>query len=151
MKKQLTTALLVLALLLTMSGCSASGMSRRIDAAEDRMENRMDVLEDAVETAIRQEIAPTAPQETAPAVPESVPVPAQAQKSTITGEDAQQIALDYVGLKADQVQRLRTGFEVDDGIPQYDVEFLEGDWEYEFEIDANTGKILSFDKDHKYD
>ena len=61
------------------------------------------------------------------------------------------IALDYLGLTADQVQRLRTGYEIDDGIPQYDVEFLEGDWEYEFEIHAETGKILSFDKDHKYD
>jgi hypothetical protein len=31
------------------------------------------------------------------------------------------------------------------------VEFYHGDWEYEFEIHGETGKILSYDKDHKYD
>ena len=49
------------------------------------------------------------------------------------------------------MSRVRTEFEVDDGAPQYDVEFHQGDWEYEFEIHAENGKILSYDKDHKYD
>jgi len=69
----------------------------------------------------------------------------------VTKEEAEKIALDYAGFTADQVSRLRTEYEIDDGIPQFDVQFYEGDWEYEFEIHAENGKILSFDKDHKYD
>ena len=143
MKQRLTALLLMLTLLLTMTGCSAAGMARTLDRAGDQIEHKLDAVEDKVEMAVRNTVspapAPAAPTEAAPAA------------QTITEEDARKIALDYLGLTADQVSRLRTGFEIDDGIPQYDVEFLEGDWEYEFEIHAETGKILSFDKDHKYD
>ena len=69
----------------------------------------------------------------------------------LTQEQAQQIALDYLGIALEDAQRLRIQYEIDDGIPQYDVEFYQGDWEYEFEIHAKTGKILSFDKDSRYD
>ena len=148
MKQRLTAVLLIFALLLTMTGCSAAGAARTLDAAEDKIEHRLDAAEDKVEDAVRRAVTP-APAAT-PTVPATTPTePAAAQ--TITKEDAQKIALDYLGLTTDQVQRLRTEYEIDDGIPQYDVEFLEGDWEYEFEIGAETGKILSFDKDHKYD
>ena len=41
--------------------------------------------------------------------------------------------------------------EIDDGTGHYDVQFHAGDWEYEFEIHGETGKILSCDKDSKYD
>jgi len=143
MKQRLTALLLMLTLLLTMTGCSATGAAQALDRAEDKIEHKLDAVEDKVEMAVRNTVspapAPAAPTEAAPAA------------QTITEEDARKIALDHLGLTADQVSRLRTGFEIDDGIPQYDVEFLEGDWEYEFEIHAETGKILSFDKDHKYD
>ena len=69
----------------------------------------------------------------------------------LTEEQAAKIALDYLELTADQVTGLRTGYEIDDGIPQYDVQFHQGDWEYEFEIHGETGKILSYDKEHRYD
>ena len=54
-------------------------------------------------------------------------------------------------LTIDQVQRLRTNFEIDDGVPRYDVEFFTDNLKYEFEIDAQTGKILSFDRDDRRD
>ena len=148
MKKQLTTALLVFAFLLLMAGCSAE-TARKLDAAEERMEHRMDVIEDTLETAVRQQTAPAAPHRTGPEFRETQPVPAA--QNQITREDAEKIALDHVGVTAEQAQRLRANFEMDDGVPQYDVEFLEGDWEYEFEIDANSGRILSYDRDHRYD
>lgn len=151
--KQRLTALLMLALLLTMTGCSAAGAARALNRAEDKIEHKLDAAEDKVEDAVRRAVTP-APAAT-PTFPAAVPTETAAATApavqTITKEDAQKIALDYLGLTADQVQRLRTGYEIDDGIAQYDVEFLEGDWEYEFEIHAETGKILSFDKDHKYD
>lgn len=65
----------------------------------------------------------------------------------ITLEEAQKIALDHAGLTADQVSRLHTEYEIEHGIPQYDVEFHQGTWEYDYEIHADTGEVLSFSKD----
>lgn len=164
MKKYLLTCLMVGCLLLTMVGCSAAGMERTLDRAEDRMEDRVDAVEDSVEDAVRRAVSPApaaipeAPVAPGPAAAPEVPAATPRETSAaptaenrITVEQAQQIALDYVGLTADQVQRLHTQFEIDDGIPQYDVEFHEGNWEYEFEIHAETGNILSYDRDDRWD
>ena len=90
--------------------------------------------------------AAAAPEPTIAAAPvEKLPADA------LTREEAEKIALDYLGFTAEQVTRLRTEYEIDDGLPQFDIEFIQGDWEYEFEIHAENGQILSYDKDHKYD
>lgn len=164
MKKQLTAFLLIFALLLTMAGCSTANAVQTLDAAEDRIEAKLDDAEDKLEDSLREAATP-APTvvPTIPAVPTEEPEkpaqpapaetlpPAAEGSQKLTREQAQKIALDYVGFTADQVTRLRTEYEIDDGIPQFDVEFHQGDWEYEFEIHGETGKILSYDKDHKYD
>lgn len=126
----LITSLLAWALLSGLCGCSLVGMGRSLDAAEDAVEDRMDAVEDAVENAIQTAAAP-APSDTA----------------KLTKEQAQAIALEHAGFTADQVSYLRTEYEIDDGIPQYEVSFHQGRWEYDYEIDANTGDILSYDRD----
>ena len=148
MKKQLTAVLLILAILLAMPGCSAANAISKLDAAEERIENKLDAAEDSVERAVRKAVTP-APAAT-PSQPAPVPTEA-ATDSTVTRDQAENIALKYAGFTAGQVTRLRTEYEIDDGIAQYDVSFYEGDWEYEFEINAKDGTILSYDKDHKYD
>lgn len=152
MKKQLTAVLLIFALLLTMSGCSVAHAVQKLDAAEDRVEDKLDAAEDKLEDSLRKTVT-HAPKEEPPAPTETAPAPAETQPAPekLTQEQALKIALDHLGLTADQVTRLRTEYEIDDGIPQYDIEFHQGDWEYEFEIHAENGKILSYDKDHKYD
>ena len=154
MKKQLTAIFLVFALLLTMAGCSTAQAIQTLDRAEEKIDAKLDAAEEKLEQNIRESMAP------APAAASiSSPVPAAeptAQASagsakSLTEEQAVQIALDYAGFTADQISRLRVEYEIDDRIPQYDIEFHQGDWEYEFEIHAETGQILSFDKDHKYD
>jgi uncharacterized membrane protein YkoI len=151
MKKQLTVLVLVFVFVLTLTGCAT------VSAFQNPPETRAEVrpAEHNQEAPVR-EMAPAAPQPapapTAPA-PEAPSVPETFSESSgaMTKERAQQIALDYLGFTADQVTRMYTEYEVDDGIPRYDVEFHQGDWEYEFEIHGETGRILSFDKDHKYD
>lgn len=64
---------------------------------------------------------------------------------------AQSIALSAAGLTASQVSRLRCQLERDDGRWEYQVEFRSGSMEYEYEIDALTGSILSRDMDSIYD
>lgn len=146
MKHRLFTIFLILALILALTACSAAGTVRALDAAEDKIENKLDAVEDTVEDAVRKAVTP------APAATPSVPVAVPTETAhEITKEDAEKIALDYLGLTAEQVTRLRTEYEIDDRIPQFDVQFYEGDWEYEFEISAEDGRILSYDKDHKYD
>lgn len=75
------------------------------------------------------------------------PVSRQATTAMITREEAQAIALEHAGLTADQVQGLRAEYEFDDGIARYEVRFRQGRWEYDYEINAATGDIISYDRD----
>ena len=150
MKKQLTAVLMIFALLLTMVGCSAANAVQMLDAAEDKVEAKLDAAEEKLEKSLREAVVPAVPVETRPAPMETIPAVTE-PAGKLTREQAEKIALDYLGFTADQVTRLHSEYEIDDGIPQFDVEFHQGDWEYEFEIHAENGKILSYDKDHKYD
>ena len=47
----------------------------------------------------------------------------------------------------EEVQRLRAEPELHDRVPHYDIEFHHGRLEYEYEIHAETGDILSHEKD----
>ena len=71
--------------------------------------------------------------------------PATTEK--LTREQAQEIALKHAGLTKDQVSRLQVEFDYDDGRPEYSVEFRYNGWEYDYEIHAQTGKILDWDKE----
>ena len=141
MRKQLTICLMLFALLMTMAGCSSANAVRMLDAAEDQVEVKLESDENKLEYWLRDAVIP-AP-ETNPAVTEP--------SGKLTREQAEKIALDYLGLTADQVTHMHSEYEMDDGIPQFDVAFCQGDWEYEFEIHAENGRILSYDKDHKHD
>ena len=65
----------------------------------------------------------------------------------LTPEEAQEIVPDHAGVTAEEVKRLRTGFEYDDLVPQYEVRFRKGFVEYEYEVHGDTGEILSVDVD----
>lgn len=118
-------------------------------------------------TATEEPTAPPAPapKAAAPApteIPTEAPVPAPAEIPTeapapaaapspetnrLTKEEAIAIALKDAGLTQDQVMGLRAEFDYDDGRPEYDVDFRQGHYEYDYEIHAETGRILSRDKD----
>ena len=67
---------------------------------------------------------------------------------TVTQKEAMAIALEHAGFDETQVKFLRAEFELEKTVvPHYDVSFLQGQWEYEYEIDAQTGEILSFERD----
>ena len=74
-----------------------------------------------------------------------------AQTAGITEEDAKSAALSHAGLTADQVSFARAHQDWDDGRLVYDVEFYTADYkEYDYEIDANSGEVLSYDYDAEY-
>ena len=60
---------------------------------------------------------------------------------------AKSIALDHADLSSSQVTFYKAELEWDDGRMIYDVEFWRNSKEYDYEIDAATGKILSYDYD----
>lgn len=60
---------------------------------------------------------------------------------------AKQIALKHAGLKEKEVSFVRVALGMDDGRYEYDVEFYKGNVEYDYELDAKTGRILEVDKD----
>ena len=70
-----------------------------------------------------------------------------AAEDQITREQAAEIALTHAGYTPQQVQFLRTEFEIDDRIPEYSVDFYANGLEYEYEIHAESGAILSCDTD----
>ena len=70
------------------------------------------------------------------------------QAAAVTEEQARETALSHAGFTADQVTFVRSELDRDDGRLMYDVEFYTSDYkEYDYEIDASTGEILSYDYD----
>ena len=60
---------------------------------------------------------------------------------------AKEIALNHAGVSSTQATFVRSQFEYDDGRAVYDVDFWSGSKEYDYEIDAQSGAILSHDFD----
>lgn len=65
----------------------------------------------------------------------------------ITAERAKEIALEHAGLSAADVVFISAKLGWDDGRAEFDVEFYAGNTEYDYDIDAVTGEIISFDHD----
>jgi len=72
----------------------------------------------------------------------------QAEKSTISQEEAKDIALAHAGVTREQASFIKSHMDIDDGKSVYDVEFYTPDGrEYDYEIDPGSGNILDFDLD----
>lgn len=132
MKKKIPILIIlaVLTVVTLFTACTPRQAEQKLDRIEDAVENRLDAVEDAVSNALQEAI------------------PTESQSNTmLTAEDAKALAVEHAGLLGQQISRLRAEYEIDDGVPQYDVEFYHDGIEYNYEIHAETGKILSFDKD----
>ena len=73
------------------------------------------------------------------------------QHDVISAEQATKIALTHAGLEdADDVFVPDAKPEMKSGICVYEVTFSAGDDEYEYTVDAVTGKILSYDYENRW-
>lgn len=109
----------ILLLLPLLAGCVTM---ERLDSVKSSAEKLMEEAEDAMATA-------------------------PSDGSLLTKAEAERIALEHRGLNRGQVSRVHTEYELDDGRHVYDVEFRQGPWQYSFEIDAETGEVLSWERD----
>ena len=73
----------------------------------------------------------------------------QAVQSDLTAEEALTIALNHAGLTRDQIRRLERERDWDHGRPEWDIEFVSGNYEYSYEIHAETGVILEWDRERE--
>lgn len=67
--------------------------------------------------------------------------------NVIDAEKAKAISLSHAGIQAAQATFLKANLDADDGQKVYDVEFQANGMEYDYEIDAETGSVLSADMD----
>ena len=65
----------------------------------------------------------------------------------ITPEEAKSIALKHAGVKESEVRDLEVELDRDDGTLHYDVDFEKDGYDYDYEIDATSGKILKSRKE----
>ena len=73
--------------------------------------------------------------------------PPAAESAYLTREEALAIALSHAGLTGDKINRLERELDRDDGQPQWDIEFTCDGYEYSYEIHAETGAILDWEKE----
>ena len=69
-------------------------------------------------------------------------------KDIISLEKAKEIAINNAGIPNNNVSMLKEEYTTEDGVNKYDIEFFTNDnKEYDYEINANTGEIISFEQD----
>ena len=66
-------------------------------------------------------------------------------------EKAKQAALEHANVKEADAAQLKVALDRDDGTLHYDVEFVSGGYEYDYEIDAVTGAVLKHERERDED
>ena len=133
------------------------------DSDDSIWENIADAIEDIDEDAREKGIATSAAVENstaaattpqpAPTQPAATVAPATtaAQSNNTVGdigiEKAKEIAMSHAGVSAGSVSFVKAKLDTEDGVKVYDIEFYSGNVEYDYEINAATGAIVSFDQD----
>lgn len=87
----------------------------------------------------------------APAPASAADIPSQPASAKDIGEAAaKQIALEHAGIAEADASYLWVSRDYDDGRLEYEVEFFSGSKEYDYDIDAADGSILSFDSETEF-
>ena len=64
---------------------------------------------------------------------------------------ALEIALEHAGVNERDITQQKVELSNDDGVKEYEVEFYAGNQEYDYDIDAATGDIRSYDSEIEND
>lgn len=150
MKKRYASLALCTALAaLVMTGCSANAASSAVSPVANPSTSAADETASATATPEATAVAPVA----APATQTTAGIAGSADPNSgyITEDQAKAAALEHAGLAESDLQWVNVRLEYEDGRAEYDVEFVRstdtGVEEYDYELDATTGEILSYDYD----
>ena len=82
-----------------------------------------------------------------PVINPSKPVSDNSAVKYIGNEKAKAAALMHAGLKAGQITGFKIELDRGSGAAHYDIEFRANGYEYDYEINAASGKVMKFEKD----
>lgn len=116
-----------------------------VDFEKDRKDYDYEIHAETGEI-LRKEV-PTPPSAVTPepvpeATPETTPAAPVEPAEKLTREEAIAIALTHAGLTKDQVRELEAELDKERGVLVFEVDFETGEYDYEYEIHAQTGEIL---------
>lgn len=134
MKRTILYMLSVTAMALLLSGCGAGTEAAPLEAAPEVYPKEAAVSD--------EQVLPGEDGGSAEVEKEN------AADTLLTEEEIKKIALEDAGAEEQDADRIRIKLDYDDGKQEYEVEFYVDNQEYEYEIDAATGKILSKDVDY---
>lgn len=121
--RKIIVSVLCLALALCLIGCGENEMmddlSSGMNSAKDMVESTADKVTDGAMELV----------------------------ASITGDQAKRKAFEHAGVKEDEVKDLDVDLDRDGMTLIFEVDFKHGDTEYDYNINAMTGEILSADKD----
>ncbi len=81
-------------------------------------------------------------------IPENtVPATVSSSKNNISKDKAKEIALTHAGLSANDVKGYFCEADRENGVSYYEIEFKANGYEYSYEINASTGKIVASEKE----
>ena len=160
MKKTLLTLAAVLVAAFVLTACT-----NQTEKTLDTVETTAAVLQEAKATETAQAnnevtepsvATPVEPvnekvtQKTESAKPDNTANPnANTVDNIVTKEEAKAAALKHAGLKEADVKRLRVELDRERNYLVYEVDFDAGKYEYEYEINAETGKVVKAEKEFR--
>ena len=131
--KKLIALILVLLLTASLFGCGSNKADAQPDikdiASETQAQQDTVTPTQSIETFAQKENAPTLPE------------------GAITSDEAVTIALEKAGVTKSQLIGLWSELDYDDGVLIYEVDFSDGKYDYDCDVDALNGKVLKFEKE----
>ena len=144
------TCIIVIFSLAIISGCTHApivGVNEHVSQAPANITAPVET-QTATPPSSSADTQTVAPQPSTPPTTNSAITPATS--ATISEAAAREIALGHAGLSEAEVAFIKSKLDYDDGRTIYDVEFYVGNIEYDYEIDAYTGDIRSYDYDIEF-
>ncbi len=153
MKKILSITLVLIMSLAVFTGCEDNIPKQRTPKAKENITDTkpldsgaQSIPDSSAQLPSGEQINPQPkPQNTKPQ--NTNPQNTNPQDGRIGIDAAKDIALKRAGLTADNVVFEKAQLDFDDGIWKYEIEFRVQRTEYDVDIKADDGKILSFEKD----
>lgn len=140
-----TTGAAMLAMTLMMTGCA-----KPADTNATKTETTASSSTEKKDTATTQDQKPVEKADDASTATASQ-APAQQTPTTTTTADgyigeevAKKAALDRTGFTEADVTELKAELDADDATAHYDVDFKNGGLEYDVDVNASTGEIMTF-------
>ena len=129
--KKLSLASIILTIIISLVGCTNSGAASNGNTDPSTQNRNESNIQDSSENSMENNNVNNNSNNT----------------GNISKDKAEEIAISHAGLSKNQVDFKRKELELDNGIQKYEVEFYYNNKEYSYEIDANTGDILSYEQD----